>query len=295
MNALSIPSTLFTIMICIFSIGNVSSYNNICSAPTIAPTTNLINPNCPTIEAEIIGSAVFTMGGGIASFTVDIVGGVGPYELTLDDGSIVPNYNSGDPVNVNIWQSRVVTLFGVVDANGCTHTLLLGGASMFVLSSNSTQPPVASCQNITIDMDVSGQVIINPSDINYYSDDYDTNINQLSYSLDQNTFDCSYGSSTMVTLTVTDLDNNSDQCTSIVTIDDPLAICCTTIRYVLSTPDNFIHYQADQGIISNAVIEYGTGVTDVIFDAGLFIDLQPGFEVELGASFRTEISPCNAN
>jgi hypothetical protein len=86
-------------------------------------------------------------------------------------------------------------------------------------------PPIAICQDITVQLDANGSVSISAADIDNGSSD---NCNVADLSLDIAAFDCGNVGPNTVTLTVTDDYGNSSTCTSIVTVEDtitPIAIC----------------------------------------------------------------------
>lgn len=88
-----------------------------------------------------------------------------------------------------------------------------------------SDPPVANCTDITVQLDAAGNATIVPGDIDNLSTDDEGITN---YSIDINSFDCTNLGSNTVTLTVTDIDGQSDSCTSTVTVVDsvdPVAIC----------------------------------------------------------------------
>lgn len=80
-------------------------------------------------------------------------------------------------------------------------------------------PPTASCVgSLNVNLDVSGNATITPSQINNgSSDDYD-NANDLILSLDKTTFNCNNIGANTVTLTVTDSSGLTDTCTATVNV-----------------------------------------------------------------------------
>jgi hypothetical protein len=86
--------------------------------------------------------------------------------------------------------------------------------------------PVALCQNVTVQLDASGNGSISTGDINNGSNDA---CGIANLSLDLTTFDCNnVGPVSLVTLTVTDVNGNSDECQAWVSVEDniaPTAIC----------------------------------------------------------------------
>src|SRR5205814_567186 len=77
--------------------------------------------------------------------------------------------------------------------------------------------PIVVTQNITVQLDANGAATITPAQINNGSTD---NCSIASYSLDKTSFDCSNVGANTVTLTVTDVNGNSDSKTATVTVED---------------------------------------------------------------------------
>ncbi len=85
--------------------------------------------------------------------------------------------------------------------------------------------PTAICQNVTLQLDGNGQASTTAEAVN--NDSYD-NCGIVSISLDQTTFDCSNPDQLSATLTVTDVNNNSSSCNTIIYLEDnapPTALC----------------------------------------------------------------------
>jgi len=80
--------------------------------------------------------------------------------------------------------------------------------------------PVAIAQNITVQLDASGEAIILPEDVDNNSSD---NCSIVSYSLDVTNFSCDDIGVNDVTLTIVDETGNSSSATAIVTVEDNLA------------------------------------------------------------------------
>jgi hypothetical protein len=131
-------------------------------------------------------------------------------DVTLD---VDPDtFNCDDVGEVNI-----VTLT-VTDEGGSTATCT---ATVTVLEA----PPVAICQNITVNLNASGMVTITAAQINNNSTD-DCGIAMMNVT--PASFNCSNLGSNVVTLTVTDFSGNTSTCTAIVTVHDitpPVALC----------------------------------------------------------------------
>ena len=108
---------------------------------------------------------------------------------------------------------QTVTLT-VKDASGNTST---GTAT--VLVEDNIAPSVIT-QNITVQLDASGNASITPAQIDNGSTDA---CGILSYSLDKTAFTCANVGANTVTLTVTDVNGNVATKTAVVTIDDKVA------------------------------------------------------------------------
>ncbi|MFA7468937.1 MAG: HYR domain-containing protein, partial [Desulfotomaculaceae bacterium] len=106
--------------------------------------------------------------------------------------------------------SNTVTLT-VTDTNGnvstCESTVTI----------EDTEDPVALCQNITVQLDATGNVTITPEQIDNGSSD---NCGTPTLSLDKTSFDCTELGENIVALTVTDGFGNTATCTAIVTVAD---------------------------------------------------------------------------
>lgn len=92
------------------------------------------------------------------------------------------------------------------------------------------EPPVAVCQDIELDLDAAdGTISITPEDIDNGSTDASGG-NDITLSLDIDTFDCGDAGENIVTLTVTDADGITASCTAVVTLnvtdeEAPVAVC----------------------------------------------------------------------
>ena len=84
--------------------------------------------------------------------------------------------------------------------------------------------PTAVCQNITLQLDATGNVIITASDIDNGSTD---NCGITSLSVSPASFTCADIGANTVTLTVTDVNGNNSTCTATVTVEDNVAPTAT--------------------------------------------------------------------
>jgi hypothetical protein len=129
---------------------------------------------------------------------------------------------SGDPFPVGI----TTNTFEVTDASGnsvsCSFDVIVTDDEM----------PVASCQDITIQLDALGAALIVVSDIDGGSSD---NCSIASSSIDVSSFDCTNIGANNVVLTVTDASGNVSSCTAVVTVEDVIApvISCLDITVFL--------------------------------------------------------------
>ncbi len=184
--------------------GNVSTCTTIVTledsiAPSIAcpadVTVNTDPGNCSTI----------------VNFPMPITSdncGVATVVQTMGDPS-----GSPFPVGVNIIE------FTATDVNGNTNIC------SFTITVIDNELPTMVCQNITIQLDASGNASITAADVDGGSTD---NCGIATTSVSPSTFDCSNIGDNPVVLTVTDVNGNSNTCTAIVTVEDvtpPVAVC----------------------------------------------------------------------
>ena len=157
-----------------------------------------------TIQLDVAGNASITAGD-IDNGSNDACG--------IDTLTVAPNTFTCSNVGAN-----TVTLT-VTDNNGnvstCTGTVTV----------EDTIPPVALCQDITAQLDASGNATITAGDVDNGSSDA-CGLGSLAVS--PNSFTCSNIGSNTVTLLVTDNNGNASSCTGTVTIQDtvsPVALC----------------------------------------------------------------------
>ncbi len=110
---------------------------------------------------------------------------------------------------------------------------LSGGFFLVKSSAIDDTDPIAVCQDITLELDENGQVIVVASEVDGGSSD---DSGSFTLSLDENTFGCGDIGTNSVVFTVTDPSGNTDTCTATITIEDNLdpVISCpseTTVSY----------------------------------------------------------------
>ncbi|HHG84159.1 MAG TPA: HYR domain-containing protein, partial [Bacteroidetes bacterium] len=114
--------------------------------------------------------------------------------------------------------ANMVTLT-VTDNNGNVSTCTA------MVTVEDSVPPIALCQNVTVQLDAGGNAGITAADVNNGSNDA---CGIASLSVSPNAFTCSNMGANVVVLTVTDLNNNVSTCTGMVTVLDtvpPVAVC----------------------------------------------------------------------
>ena len=123
---------------------------------------------------------------------------------------------------MNEWQEYNTnlpnTIINELEINSETRTLYAGTYGRGLWSTPMVQPQLqANCQDITVELDSTGNVTILPSDIDAGS------VGNI-FSIDIDSFTCSdIGNPVEVTLEVTDLNGNTVSCTATVTVVDNLA------------------------------------------------------------------------
>ncbi|MBK9015108.1 MAG: T9SS type A sorting domain-containing protein [Saprospiraceae bacterium] len=143
-------------------------------------------------------------------------------ECNAADGSLTISGTDGTPGYSYLWQSGETTptitgltagtyTVAITDANNCIDNFDIQ------LGTNDNVPPVVAAQNITVILDANGQATAAPGDVdNGSTDDCDI----ASINLDQTNFNCDDLGDNTVTLSVTDIGNNTATATATVTVVD---------------------------------------------------------------------------
>ncbi|MCG8532110.1 MAG: HYR domain-containing protein, partial [Desulfovibrionales bacterium] len=172
------------------------------ASPTTSITPDPANA-CPGMALALNGNPVLGDG---TSFVTHAWTGSGA--ASLDNTAIQnPNFTNSTAGNYNL-------TYTVTDDNGCS------GSDNIVVAVGDTVAPAAVCQNITVQLDATGNVSITAAQINNGSSDNCTAVGDLTLAVSPNSFNCTNLGANTVTLTVTDLLGNSATCTATVTVQD---------------------------------------------------------------------------
>lgn len=215
-----------------------------CGIASLVPTPNTFT--CAEVGANVVTLTVTDVHGNSSTCnsTVTVEDNVAPVALCQDvtvqlDAAGLGSINTGDIdvgssdacgiastsldiTNFNcasVAVSPVTVTLTVTDNNGNVSTCT---ASVTV---EDNLAPIANCQDITVQLDATGNVAILDTDIDNVSTD---NCAIATYAASQTAFDCSDVGANTVTLTLTDVNGNVSTCTSTVTVEDnvaPVALC----------------------------------------------------------------------
>ncbi|MBJ6119300.1 HYR domain-containing protein, partial [Pontibacter sp. BT310] len=130
--------------------------------------------------------------------------------------------------NVTITQTAGLSSGALFPIGATTNTFVATDAAgntseiSFDVTVTDTQKPSVVTQNITVNLDATGNATITAAQINNGSTD-NCSIPAIGYSLDKSTFTCDNVGPNTVTLTVTDANGNTSSATAIVTVKDVTA------------------------------------------------------------------------
>ncbi len=175
------------------------------------------------------------------SITIDAVGGMAPFQYSIDGGATFQSSN--------VFSALMNGSYNVVveEVNNFTCTV----ADVAVVGGGvDVTPPVCATQDITVELDILGAVTITAADIDNGSSD---ECGIASLSITPTSFDCSNLGDNVVILTVTDVNGNVSTCNStIVTVEDVIApdVVCANLTIELDA--------AGQAAITAADIDNGS-------------------------------------
>ncbi len=228
------------------SVTDVNGNTASCSA-----TVTVLDDINPTAVCQNITIALDS--NGVATIDASQVDGGSSDFCGIASRSVSPNTFDCSNLEANSVTLTVTDTSGNVDT--CTA----------IVTVEDDTDPVAVCQNITIQLDASGNAFIDASDIDGGSTDA---CGIASISASNTLFNCSNVGANTVVLTVLDTSGNIDTCTAIVTVEDTVAptMICQDITVNLDT--------SGTAFITVADIDGGTndacGLSSVTIDTSTF-------------------------
>ncbi|MEM7085250.1 MAG: HYR domain-containing protein [Bacteroidota bacterium] len=142
-----------------------------------------------------------------------------PDAIALDNCTVTVAQTGGLPSGSAFPVGVSTVEYTATDSSGNT------AVCTFTVTVTDNEPPLAVCQDITVQLDATGTVTITPTDVDGGSSD---NCGVASLAIDIDTFTCADVGPNDVTLTVTDVNGNTSTCIAVVTVEDnvpPVAVC----------------------------------------------------------------------
>uniref|UniRef100_UPI00321642D8 HYR domain-containing protein n=1 Tax=uncultured Draconibacterium sp. TaxID=1573823 RepID=UPI00321642D8 len=225
-----------------FNCGNVGS-----NAVTLTVTDNNGNTNTCTATVTVEDNVAPTAVCQNITVQLDAAGNASIVAADVDNGSSDACGISSMTVSPNTFNcgnvgANAVTLT-VTDNNGNTNTCTA------TVTVEDNVAPTAVCQNITVQLDGTGNVTIAEDAVDNGSGDACGGL--INFDTDITSFDCSDVGANPVVLTVTDANGNSSTCSATVTVEDnispiltcpgditvsaPLGACETVVTYTVPT------------------------------------------------------------
>ena len=238
---------------------NIAAIDNSGNITVVQVIATIVDITPPALAPENITVTLGT--NGTVTVDPDLLSGAsfdncGIMALTLDDNT----FDCSDIGENNV-------MLTAVDGSGNS------SSAPAIITVVDNAPPTVVAQNITVELNANGQVVIAPSDLDGGSTD---NCGILVLEASQTTFTCddlASGDPIAVLLTLTDVNNNSASATALVTVVDPIApviSCpddlsgdfCQIFLYDLPTAtDNCeVEITQTQGLGSGSVFQFGTTV-----------------------------------
>ncbi|WP_203293541.1 HYR domain-containing protein [Luteirhabdus pelagi] len=255
---------------------------------TVTLTVTDVNGNTDTCTTTVtVADSVAPVANCVAPFTVqlDASGSASITAADIDNGSTDNCGIASTSIDVTDFScadvgANTVTLT-VTDVNGNTDT-----CTTTVTVADSVAP-VANCvAPFTVQLDASGSASITVADIDNGSTD---NCGIVSTSIDVTDFTCADVGPNTVTLTVTDVNGNTDTCTTTVTVADnvaPVANCAAPFTVQLDA----------SGAASITATEIDNGSTDNCGIASTSIDVTNFSCADVGANTVTlTVTDVNGN
>ncbi len=186
---------------------------------TCTSTVTVIDSVTPTASCQ--NMTVYLDGSGNATITAGDVDAGSSDNCSVASTSIDVSSFTCANIGANTVTLTVTDVSG--NTSSCTSTVTVV----------DTVSPVASCQNMTVYLDGSGNATITAADIDNGSTD---NCSVASTLIDVSSFACANIGANTVTLTVTDVNGNANACTSTVTVMDTttpvFAMCPSDINII---------------------------------------------------------------
>ncbi|MCF8274575.1 MAG: HYR domain-containing protein, partial [Flavobacteriaceae bacterium] len=222
-------------------------------APTITCTTDQVvstdNNACSYTHGNITWDATAN----------DACGAVASLTYSLSGATVLADAPANTSLNNQEFNPGITTVtWTAIDANSNT------SQCSYTVTVNDTQLPNAICQNITVQLDASGNASIVAADIDNGSND---NCGIQSIVASKTNFTCADFGSNTVTLTVTDTSNNVSTCDATVTVQDnidPVAVC-TPITVQLNASGTYTLIASDIDAISAGSSDNCSIVTREVF------------------------------
>ncbi len=204
---------------------------------------DVIDPVAVAADISVIlntGGEAFIIGSDVDNGSSD--------NCSITSLSVTPNMftctDTGSPVPVTLT---------VTDSSGNTDTAT---ANVTVVD---TTAPVANCQNITVQLDTSGNASITAADVDAGST---VSCGSATTSIDVSSFNCSNMGPNNVILSVTNTSGLTTQCTAVVTVEDnlPPMVNCQNITVILDASGNasILPSDVDAGSTDNCGIASST-------------------------------------
>ncbi|MFZ4401257.1 MAG: HYR domain-containing protein, partial [Bacteroidales bacterium] len=222
-------------------VSTVTVLDNLKPIYTFCPTNKIVSTDnglCTYTHHDITWDATATDNCAVTSLTYNLTG------VTSGTGTTLNNVVFNKGITTVTWTAS--------DASGNTQIC------SYTVTVNDNENPVAICKAATVYLDINGQVVVQPSVINYNSTDncgivtYLVSKNDTTYS-NTVSYNCSELSTHTIYLKVIDAAGNYHICSSTLTVLDTIAPVPTSLAdKVVSTASNSCTY-TNTNVIWNAI------------------------------------------
>ncbi|MEN8157589.1 MAG: hypothetical protein ABFS10_11620, partial [Bacteroidota bacterium] len=225
------------------------------SGCTLDSTFTIAEP--ALLSATVSSVSVTCTAGNDGSITISSpAGGSGSYDYTIDGGTGWQASGSFTNLIAGTYDVRIR------DASATTCEITLDG-TLVLTEPNDAIAPIAACQDVTVQLDATGNATIAVIDIDNGSSD---NCGIASMTLDITAFTCADAGANTVTLTVLDGSGNSNTCTSTVTVEDNIAPTFSIPADITIYSDASCAYDASVGVTGDVTDEADNcGVGDATY------------------------------